>query len=378
MLYDVVIAGGSIAGLLCAREVAKKGHSVLVLEEDDEIGTPEHCGGLVSISGLDELGIIPFRKTFEHFIESAEIFSPGGSSFSIESKKQKVAEINRRDLDKQVALQAKKNGAEIWVRASFKGITSDGVNTSEGNIKCKIIVDARGVSALINKDRTGILSSAQYEVFADWIKKGKVEVYFDQKKFPGFFAWIIPSSDGVGKAGVAGRGINVADTINDFLKSKGTHATIRKIFAPIWIKGPIDKFVSNNVVIVGDAAGQSKPTTAGGIFSCGMGGILAGKAISKFLETGNQKDLNEYQKIWTHKFGKEFQKQLLARKILERLDNETIDKLFDSITPEILNEISSNDDFDFHTRSIIKLLGVKGSFKAAQIIMTGEMKNLLS
>ena len=378
MLYDVVIAGGSIAGLLCAREIAKKGHSVLVLEEDDEIGTPEHCGGLVSISGLDELGIIPFRKTFEHFIESAEIFSPGGNSFSIESKKQKVAEINRRDLDKQIALQAKKNGAEIWVRASFKGITSDGVKTSEGNIKCKIIVDARGVSALINKDRTGILSSAQYEVFADWIKKGKVEVYFDQKKFPGFFAWIIPSSDGVGKAGVAGRGINVADALNDFLKSKGKHVTIRKIFAPIWIKGPIDKFVSNNVVIVGDAAGQSKPTTAGGIFSCGMGGILAGKAISKFLETGNQKDLNEYQKIWRHKFGKEFQKQLLARKILERLDNETIDKLFNSITPEVLNEISSKDDFDFHTSSIIKLLGVKGSFKAAQIIMTGEMKNLLS
>ena len=35
------------------------------LEEDDEIGTPEHCGGLVSISGLDDLGVIPFRKTFE-------------------------------------------------------------------------------------------------------------------------------------------------------------------------------------------------------------------------------------------------------------------------------------------------------------------------
>jgi len=55
-----------------------------------------------------------------------------------------------------------------------------------------------------------------------------------------------------------------------------------------------------------------------------------------------------------------------------------IDKLFDSVTPEILNEISTKDDFDFHTSSIIKLLGVKGSFKAAKIIMTGEMKNLLS
>ena len=378
MLYDVVIAGGSIAGLLCAREVAKRGHSVLVLEEDDEIGTPEHCGGLVSITGLDELGIIPIGKTFEHFIESAEIFSPEGNSFSIESKKQKVAEINRRDLDKQIALQAKKNGAEIWVRTSFKEITNEGVKTSEGDINCKIIVDARGVSALVNKDRTGMLSSAQYEVFADWIKKGKVEVYFDQKKFPGFFAWVIPSSDGVGKVGVAGRGISVADVLKDFLKSKGKHSIIRKIFAPIWIKGPIDKFVSNNVVIVGDAAGQSKPTTAGGIFSCGMGGILAGKAISKYLESENQEDLNEYQKIWSKKFGKEFEKQLLARKILERLDNETIEKLFNSVTPDILNEISSKDDFDFHTSSIIKLLGVKGSFKAAQIIMTGEMKKLLS
>ena len=50
MNYDVVIAGGSIAGLLCAREIASSGHSVLVLEEDHEIGTPEHCGGLMSLS----------------------------------------------------------------------------------------------------------------------------------------------------------------------------------------------------------------------------------------------------------------------------------------------------------------------------------------
>ena len=64
MYYDVVVAGGSVAGLLCAREIASKGNSVLVIEEDYEIGTPEHCGGLVSTSGLEKLGIIPFSKTF--------------------------------------------------------------------------------------------------------------------------------------------------------------------------------------------------------------------------------------------------------------------------------------------------------------------------
>ena len=89
MSFDVIVAGGSVAGLLCAREIASKGFSVLVIEEDYEIGTPEHCGGLVSISGLEELGVIPFRKTFDHRIESAKIISPNGNSFTINSKKQK-------------------------------------------------------------------------------------------------------------------------------------------------------------------------------------------------------------------------------------------------------------------------------------------------
>ena len=377
MYYDVVIAGGSIAGLICAREIARNKNSVIVIEEDYEIGTPEHCGGLVSIAGLEELGIIPFRKTFDHLIESAEIFAPNGNSFSINSKKQNVAEISRRELDKQLAFQAQKSGAVIKVRTSFQEITKEGVRTNEGEIKCKIFVDARGVSSLIHKDRTGILSSAQYEIFADWIKKGQVKVFFDQEKYPGFFAWIIPSDEGKGKVGVAGRGINVSDTIEKFLSSKNKYSIIRKIFAPIWIKGPIKKFVDGRIVIVGDAAGQAKPTTAGGIYSSGMGGLFAGQAISNFLKSERQSDLEEYQKRWMDKFGNEFEKQSLARKLLERLDNNTINKLFESITPEITKEISENEDFDFHTGSIVKILGVKGTIKTAQTLISGEFKKLL-
>ena len=357
MYFDVVIAGGSVAGLICAREIASNNHSVLVIEEDYEIGTPEHCGGLVSTAGLEELGIVPFRKTFDHLIESADIHAPNGNSFSINSKKQKVAEISRRELDKQIAHQAQKNGAIIKVRTSFQEATEKGVRTSEGEIECKIFVDARGVSSLIHKDRTGILSSAQYEIYADWIKKGKVQVFFDQEKYPGFFAWVIPSDEGKGKVGVAGKGINVVEAIEKFLDTMGNYSTIRKIYAPIWIKGPIEKFIDGKIVIIGDAAGQ---------------------AISKFLESKDMSDLEEYQKKWTEKFGKEFEKQLFARKILERLDNNTINKLFESITPEITKEISEKEDFDFHTGSIVKLLGIKGSLKTAQAIIGGEFKKLLS
>ncbi len=378
MNFDVVVAGGSVAGLLCAREIASGGFSVLVIEEDYEIGTPEHCGGLVSIAGLEELGVIPFRKTFDHMIESAKIIAPNGNSFTINSEKQKVIEISRRELDKQLAFQAQKNGAIIKVKTSFQEIVDTGIRTNEEKIDCKIFVDARGVSSLIHKDRTGILSSAQYEIYANWIKKGKVEVMFDQEKYPGFFAWIIPSNEGKGKVGVAGRGINVSETLDKILERKGDHSTIRKIFAPIWIKGPIEKFVEGKTVIVGDAAGQAKPTTAGGIFTSGMGGIYAGQAISKFLKTNDKVELEQYQKKWMGRFGKEFSKQSFARKILERIDNKTINKLFESITPEIIKEISEKDDFDFHTSSIIRLLGIKGSIQTAQALLGGELKKLLS
>jgi len=375
--YDVVVAGGSVSGLLCAREIARNDNKVLVIEEDYEIGTPEHCGGLVSTAGLEKLGIIPFGKTFDHLIESAEIYAPNGNSFFINSKKQKVAEISRRELDKQIAHQAQKNGAVIKVRTSFQELTDGGIRTNEGEIKCKIFVDARGVSSLVQKDRTGILQSAQYEIYANWIKKGRVEIFFDQDKYPGFFAWIIPSGQGKGKVGVAGKGIKVSETLEEFLEKKGDYSTIRKIFAPIWIKGPIKKFVENKTVIIGDAAGQSKPTTSGGIYTSGMGGVLAGRAISKFLKSNKESDLNEYHKQWKEQFGEEFEKQKMIRRILERIDNSTINKLIDSITPAITKEISEKEDFDFHTGSILKLLGIKGSVKTAQIIIEGELKKLL-
>ena len=375
--YDVVIAGGSISGLLTAREVAKKGYSVLVLEEGFEVGTPDHCGGLVSKTALNDLEINPSEKIYDCAINDASIFSPSGKMLEINSKNQQIISVDRRQLDKQAAYQAQKYGAKIIVNSSYKEKTKEGVSTSIGNIDCKILVDCRGVGALVNNNRNGILLSAQYEVYADWIVNGHVEVYFDQIKYPGFFAWIIPSGNGIGKVGVAGKDINTSKTIEEFLKQKGKYSTIRKIFSPIWINGPIKNFVSKDVVTVGDAAGQSKPTTAGGIYSCGMGGIMAGKAIAKYLETNDDFQLVQYQESWYSKFGKEFEKQQLARKVLQKIDNKTVDKIFDMITPEILSEISSKDDFDFHTASIIKLLGVRKSLAAAQNLMGSEIKRLL-
>jgi digeranylgeranylglycerophospholipid reductase len=382
--YDVLIAGGSVAGLLAAREIAAGGLSVGVLEEDAEIGTPEHCGGLVSIAGIHNLGIVPDAKTIENNgIMRAKIFSPS-SFFEIKAEKQKVVVLDRRAFDKQIAFQAQKMGAEIRVRCSVRSFQKDNleyiVRTSEGHLSCKYFVDARGITSIINRNREGILQSAQYEVYAPWIESDTIEVAFDAQRYPGFFAWIIPTGEGRGKVGVAGRGINAALSLHSYVNSKGKHSVLRKIYAPIWVNGPLQNFVHGKMVVVGDAAGQSKPTTAGGIYTCGIGGLLAGQAIVNAASEAAEKNvdsqllLRQYEKNWFSLFKDEFGKMILARRLLERLDNKAIDDLVAAISPETLEEASVQTDFDFHSTAIAKILVAKSAAKMAKALLGNEIR----
>ena len=385
--YDVVIAGGSISGLLAAREIAAGGLSVAVLEEDAEIGTPEHCGGLVSISGIQNLGIVPDIDTIENNrIAQAKIFSPS-SCFEISAERQKVIVLDRRSFDKQIAFQAQKKGAEIRVRCSMRSFGKEGsgyvVKTSEGDISCNFFIDARGIASIISRNRDGVLHSAQYEVYASWIEPHTIEVVFNNQHYPGFFAWIIPTGRAKGKVGVAGRRINVASALQNYIDSKGKSSVVRKVYAPIWINGPLRSFVFDKTMIVGDAAGQSKPTTAGGIYTCGMGGILAGRALVKAADKKNddrqkqRKLLKQYETDWLSRFKPEFDKLLLARRLLERMDNKAIDELVAAIPKEIVQQASIDSDFDFHSTALAKILGAKGAARMAKALLGNEIRHLI-
>jgi digeranylgeranylglycerophospholipid reductase len=400
--YDVIVAGGSISGLLAAREIAAAGLSVAVLEEDSEIGTPEHCGGLVSTGGIQNLGIIPSSKAIENEIRCAKIFSPS-KCFELNAEKQKVIVLDRRAFDKQIAFHAQKMGAEIKVKCSMLSIcggkkTADynnnnnnnancdssnrncyTVKTSEGPLSCNYFVDARGVGSIVQRNRHGVLQSAQYEVYAPWIDRDTVEVKFDKDRYPGFFAWVIPIGSGRGKVGVAGKSINVVNALKSYMDSKdGKYSVVRKVYAPIWIMGPIGNFISGRTMIIGDAAGQTKPTTAGGIYTCGMGGILAGRAITESVEKNDDNLLKEYEKNWFSLFKVEFEKMLLVRKLLERLDNKAIDELFSTISETDLQDVSKTGDFDFHSTALSKVLDTKGAAKIMKAVFGNEIRRLLS
>jgi digeranylgeranylglycerophospholipid reductase len=382
--YDVVVAGGSVSGLLAAREIASRGHSVLVIEEDSEIGTPEHCGGLVSLDAIRKLGILPRNNTIQNRVKAAMICSPS-KNFQINTANQKVVVLERREFDKSIALQSARLGARIRTKCSLREARSmtDSLRktfrivTTEGTVQSQYFVDARGISSLIQNDRSGVLLSAQYEVYASWIEKDTVLVEFDNIKYPGFFAWIIPTGEGSGKVGVAGRSINTARSLLSYLESKGSRfSVIRKVFAPIWINGPIEEFTRGRTIIVGDAAGQTKPTTAGGIYTCGLAGILAGKAISNAIESKNDGCLQDYPTSWTRIFGKEFRNMVIFRKLLERLDNKALDLIFSNIRSSDINRVSESGDFDFHAISLRKIMGITG-LKIFKTMIDNEARRLL-
>ena len=378
--YDVLIAGGSVAGLTTARECSSNGNSTIVIEEDHEIGTPEHCGGMVSLSGLQKLGLMLDSNNFQNAVPIARIRSKS-ASFELSAEKQNVIVVDRRGLDKQIAKQAEDAGAQIRTRCTFKSIAKKEskytIKTSDGEIECKYFVDAKGLGSLKDASQNGILASAQFEVYAKWIEGKTVEILFDSDKYPGFFMWIIPMGDGRGKIGVAGKGINTSVALHEFIRSKGEkYSIIRKIFAPIWIGGPKSQFVFDRTLIVGDAAGQTKPTTAGGIFSCGMGGVLAGQAISNAIEKNDDTLLYEYEKSWKSMFQKEFQSMLLARKVLERLDNKAIDGIFSSLSKKAITDVSNFSDFDFHSSALSLFLKSKIATNLTKILIGNEFRRV--
>lgn len=374
-MYDVVVAGGSVAGLLCAREAAAAGCSVLVAERGAEVGTPDHCGGLVSAAGLGELGLAPGAATLGGRVERARVSSPSGRSFEVRAPGG-VLEVDRRSLDKEAARQAARAGARIETGAAC-ALEGGRARVAGRDVECRVAVDARGAASPALRGRPGAVPSAQYEVHAPWIEPGTVEVLVDAELYPGFFAWVIPSAAGRGKVGAAGRGIAPARALEALLGSRGPHSVTRKVSAPVWAGGPAGSFVDGRTLAAGDAAGQAKPTTGGGIYSCGLGGALAGRAAAAYARTGDPADLAAYEAAWRARFGAEFRRQALARRVLERLDNAAIESLFASVTPEAAARASEGGDFDFHAASVARLLGARAALGAAGAVAASELRRLL-
>jgi geranylgeranyl reductase family protein len=375
--FDFVVGGGSIAGLAFANEVRKNGPSVLVLEEHEEIGEPEKCDGLVSLRGLRRFGYEPTSGVIQNKISSAIIHSPRGRRFAVNASALDVVVLRRSAYDKEVAMEARSRGAEIRTGKRVAGVTESeqvaSVRVDGHVISSRYYVDATGPSS---SPRHGILPPSKCEVEGDWIREQVVEVFLDADRYPGFFAWVIPYGRHRAKVGAAGFGVSPFRALEEFLSDRPTKI-LRKIAAPIYIGGPAELFVKGRTILVGESAGQVKPTTAGGILTSIAGAVSAARWASESLKRGQPRLLARYQREWESHFLREMKAMLRLRMVLEKLSNADLEAVFDVLaTPKLTLKLSQTD-FDFHASALLGALGVQGLIKLAKVVASSEVRSVL-
>lgn len=375
--FDIVVAGGSVAGLAFASEAAKNGCSVLVAEEHGEIGEPEKCDGLVSLRGLRKYGYPPDPQVVQNRIASAVIHSPCGRRFVLNAMALDVVVLDRSAFDKQVADAAVANGAvlEKEVRVDGAEVRSDGVVVKVGDesVHSKFLVDATGPTS---SPRHGILPAAKCELEADWVREHVVEVFLDAQKYPGFFAWVIPFGRHKAKVGAAGYGISPYKALDGFLAGRNA-MILRRVSAPIYIGGPAPNFIEGRRIFVGESAGQVKPTTAGGIMTSIAGAVIAAKWTCESVRKNRPALLENYQKEWEGAFLKEMKTMLRLRGVFEKLSNSDLDGVFSAFATSKLSVKLSQTDFDFHASGLLGALGVSGLLRVAKVVASAEVRSLL-
>jgi flavin-dependent dehydrogenase len=222
-----------------------------------------------------------------------------------------------------------------------------------------------------------LIPAAKYEVRGRWVRDGEVEVHLDRRKYPGFFAWVIPRGDDIAKVGAAGFGVNSFRALESFLAGRGGEV-LKKVAAPIYVGGPVADFVSGRTILVGEAAGQVKPTTAGGILASVAGGITAARSVWKALTRKDPTELGGYQRSWENRFGTEFRTMKRLRGIFEGLSNDDLERIVSLLSSKRVSERLASADFDFHATALLSAVGVKGTLQLAGVLISAEARQALA
>lgn len=371
MDFDVLIVGAGPSGLIAARDIAKEGWDVCVVEKSQEIGYPVKCSGLFSVAGLEQLGVEVDDSIVCSTIRGGRFYSPGGDSFLAYSKQDRAHVIERKLFDKVLAKEAIRAGARISLKTTATALkVDDGValkvaeSGEEKTVRASLVIGADGAGSNVAKwtgfkRDTNFVSAVQFEVAAADIEEDVAEVYVGRRYAPGFYAWILPKGEvyevGVGSDGSGSeppmqflrRFIKEHPIASDKIDSKSVLEFNR---GAIPVGGPKESTVSDRVMLVGDAAGQTKASTGGGVVTGGICARMAARASVKALE---EKDysreflVKEYESRWRDELEKEFAAHLFLKSLMGSASDAELDNLFKIVkeegVPELMTRHSDTD-----------------------------------
>ncbi|RLI79602.1 NAD(P)/FAD-dependent oxidoreductase [Archaeoglobales archaeon] len=312
---SVLIVGGGPAGCLTAIEL--QNYDTTLIEEHQSVGFPVQCAGLISKDCFGEYlkYCKNVKKSLINRIRGAFFFSPNGRFVELEGRSKGVV-IERKIFDRELMIEASKF-AELKIKTKF----DDGFNKS----RYDFIIGADGVYSSVAKhfgfNLPEIYSAIQIECKFECLDNNMVELYFGNTYSDGFFAYAIPIDD-FARIGVVSKSqtrLYLKNLLNKH--SSVSKRVVNKKITELNVGAiPIGliNFVKNNVALVGDAAGMTKPYTGGGLFYL----LKAVKVLGKTFP-----NLNAYQKNYLKEMKKEYEFGMKILKLYSILNDEDLNEL---------------------------------------------------
>lgn len=420
--YDVIIAGAGTGGATTAYTLAKRGHSVLLIDrkERDNIGH-KTCGdalGSHHIHELRELVGIPELPPgiVEYEVNGIDLIAPDRDHrLRMEGPTTTGMSFNRLKMGQWFVGLAESAGSEVWASTRVKRLVFEegkvaGIKLSKDDgpekvVKGKIVIDATGATGMLrmqlpesspverhiaSEDRMVAWRDIYETPDFDFETPDILDIFWNQDETLGGYTWVFPQ--GKNRVNV-GNGVmtimghrNPKDIQYDFVKKTwmDTWGDIKVLdssggVAPI--RRPIDTMVDDNFMLVGDAACQVNPIHGGGIGSSLLGGAHAGIVASEALENNDTsiEALWDYNPRYHKSYGSKQAALDVFRWFLLNVTNDDIDFAFKKqiIKASDLLDTSMTGEVKFGAGEKFKRL-VAGFGKIPLLLRVSKVANLMN
>ncbi|MEM5802049.1 MAG: NAD(P)/FAD-dependent oxidoreductase [Candidatus Aenigmatarchaeota archaeon] len=318
--FDVVIVGAGSSGLRLSY-LLPEDLKILVLEKNEKVEIKST--GLVSYRFFKIAKELPKEKLILNKFHQATFNFPHGS-FKLKSKRYMYL-LNIKKFE-DVLFKHAKEKAQIKFGTSFLNRIGEDVITSKGKIKAKILIGADGPLsrvALVN----GISLSKEIFSSAEGIIKEKlsngIEIYFNNNYSKNYFIWLVAVDEERAKIGIINEN-NALNLLNNFIHQRFGKVKFENFYGDTIRIGLPSKTYFDGGFLLGDAAGQLKPYSAGGFTYAAIATEIAADAIKKaFKQNDFSKEFfkENYENKWKKELLPAIKKGYLVRKTFKILKN---------------------------------------------------------
>ena len=374
-MIDALVIGAGPSGSRTAWNLAKAGYSTTIVEEDEIIGEPCQCAGLITPRTFEYLGYE--RPVFQE-MNGARLWGPNDSFLDFQASETKALVIDRPDLDRSIANKAIDAGAEMRAghrylghKKSEEGITAT-VQSKNGKIeiKTRLIIGSDGPASRVARDaglstKREVLAAFGADVEGYQGRDNHVDLFVGSELAPRFFGWGIPTGPNEGRIGMAtvlpNRPKNFfRDYFHKGAPSKllGGARIINRVsgLIPFGTRNPS---YTDRVLLTGDAAGMAKPTSGGGIYSGLISADAAFEVADKALQnnTLDSKTLSPYQDLISQRIGGELTKGHHLRKAFLSLNDDQLSEIISILgEPKVKDAIEKTGDLDYASLAAFSVL----------------------